>query len=271
MGTAGYMSPEQVRGETLDARADLFSLGLVLYEMATGRRTFSGETAAILHDAILNQTPVPVMELNPDVPAKLASAITKALEKDRERRYPSASEMRADLAEVRTARGTWLRPLSRGLGTAALLVVVAASAWLYQRARGQITLTNQDTIVLADFTNHTSDLVFGDALNTALRTEMEQTVKGGVKTDHWGGVKVDQWVGRRSGIVGEEGVWSGGLRRLKGGAFRPERKTSSSPSVFTAVGVGGRRIRSSAVSLACACSASGGSSRRSSPECGRGG
>ena len=96
-------------------------------------------------------------------------------------------------------------------------------------------------------------------------------VKGGVKTDHWGGVKVDQWVGRRSGIVGEEGVWSGGLRRLKGGAFRPERKTSSSPSVFTAVGVGGRRIRSSAVSLACACSASGGSSRRSSPECGRGG
>jgi tetratricopeptide (TPR) repeat protein len=116
-----------------------------------------------------------VMVLNPDVPAKLASAITKALEKDRERRYPSASEMRADLAEVRTARGTWLRPLSRWLGTAALLVVVAASAWLYQRVRGPITLTNQDTIVLADFTNHTSDPVFGDSLNTALRTEMEQT------------------------------------------------------------------------------------------------
>ena len=77
-------------------------------------------------------------------------------------------------------------------------------------------------------------------------------VKGGVKTDHWGGVKVDQWVGRRSGIVGEEGVWSGGLRRLKGGAFRPERKTSSSPR---RVRRSGWWIRSFAASLACVCSA----------------
>ena len=70
MGTAGYMSPEQVRGEKLDARTDLFSFGLVLYEMATGQRAFSGETAAILNDAILNHTPVPVRELNSTLPAE---------------------------------------------------------------------------------------------------------------------------------------------------------------------------------------------------------
>jgi len=68
-----------------------------------------------------------------------------------------------------------------------------------------------------------------DRITLRKRRDAAEYVKSGVKTDHWGGVKVDQWVGRRSGIVGEEGVWSGGLRRLKGGAFRPERKTSSSP------------------------------------------
>ena len=71
MGTAGYMSPEQVRGEKLDARTDLFSFGLVLYEMATGQRAFSGDTAAILNDAILNHTPAPVHELNSTLPPKL--------------------------------------------------------------------------------------------------------------------------------------------------------------------------------------------------------
>ena len=70
MGTAGYMSPEQVRGEKLDARTDLFSFGLVLYEMATGQRAFSGETAAVVHDAILNNSPIPVRELNSTLPAK---------------------------------------------------------------------------------------------------------------------------------------------------------------------------------------------------------
>ena len=73
MGTAGYMSPEQVRGEKLDARTDLFSFGLVLYEMATGQRAFSGDTAAIVHDAILNQTPAPVRELNSTTTAEAGS------------------------------------------------------------------------------------------------------------------------------------------------------------------------------------------------------
>ena len=97
MGTAGYMSPEQVRGEKLDARTDLFSFGLVLYEMATGQRAFSGDTAAILKDAILNHTPVPVHELNSTLPPKLEQIIDKAMEKDREQRYQSAAELGNDL------------------------------------------------------------------------------------------------------------------------------------------------------------------------------
>jgi len=92
MGTAGYMSPEQVRGEKVDARTDLFSFGLVLYEMAAGQRAFAGETAPLLHAAILNDTPKTIRELNPGVPARLEEIINKALEKDREQRYQTASE-----------------------------------------------------------------------------------------------------------------------------------------------------------------------------------
>ncbi len=93
MGTAGYMSPEQVRGEKLDARTDLFSFGLVLYEMFTGQRAFSGDTAAIVQDAILNNSPVPLRELNSTLPAKLVSTIDKALEKDRAWRFQSTSDL----------------------------------------------------------------------------------------------------------------------------------------------------------------------------------
>jgi non-specific serine/threonine protein kinase len=100
LGTAPYMSPEQVRGEGVDARTDLFSFGLVLYEMATGQQAFGGETAAILRDAILNRTPAPARDLNPELPPKLVEIIDRALRKDHEARYQAASEMRRDLKAV---------------------------------------------------------------------------------------------------------------------------------------------------------------------------
>ena len=100
IGTVGYMSPEQARGEELDVRTDLFSFGAVFYEMATGRMAFPGNTAAIIHDAILNRAPVPVSSLNAGLPPKFEEIIGKALEKDRKLRYQNASDMRADLQRL---------------------------------------------------------------------------------------------------------------------------------------------------------------------------
>jgi serine/threonine protein kinase len=102
MGTAGYMSPEQVRGEKLDARTDLFSFGLVLYEMTTGKRAFAGETGPLLEDAILNRTPPPAREANPAFPATLERIINKALEKNLQSRYQTAAEIRAELLKLKT-------------------------------------------------------------------------------------------------------------------------------------------------------------------------
>jgi serine/threonine protein kinase/tetratricopeptide (TPR) repeat protein len=181
MGTAGYMSPEQVRGENLDARTDIFSFGLVLYEMATGHRAFSGETAAIVHDAILQKAAVPLKEQNPSLPLKVVSIIDKAMEKNRELRYPSAAELLADFESFRRElspqpSSTYLSRHKALLAMAGLVVMVMVAAVLYWRFhKAAPAFAEQGTLVIADFSNTTGDPVFDGALRQALTLQLEQS------------------------------------------------------------------------------------------------
>jgi serine/threonine protein kinase/tetratricopeptide (TPR) repeat protein len=186
LGTAAYMSPEQVRGSELDARTDLFSFGAVLYEMCTGKQAFRGEVAPLIFNAILERAPEAAVRLNPDVPAELERIIHKCLEKDRSLRYQSASELRSDLRRLKREResGRLRKAAVAGIAkhrvralvsilVATAAVALAGSSYFYHH-RGP-KLSEKDTIVLADFANGTDDPVFDDTLKTALSVALKQS------------------------------------------------------------------------------------------------
>jgi len=196
MGTASYMSPEQARDEPLDSRTDLFSFGAVLYEMTTGQQAFPGGSTAAVLAAVLSQTPIAPRDLNPQVPPELERIINKAIEKDRDMRYQSAAELRADLKRFRRDTDSGKALAAAGVGApggkeraphsrilnawtfplvAAAVLAAAALAVHFRLHRTTPPLTMQDSIVLADFANTTGEKIFDDTLKQALRVQLEQS------------------------------------------------------------------------------------------------
>ncbi len=191
VGTVAYMSPEQAKGEPLDARTDLFSFGAVLYEMVTGTLAFPGQTVGKVLDAIVNHDPLPPSELTPSLRPDLCGIIHKALQKDRASRYQRAADLRGDLQLLKPVPGSGgtaaaisetaskstisipFRWVTVG-GVAVLAICLAIGLWLFQRRKAH-ALTEKDTIVLADFSNSTGDPVFDDTLKTALSISLNQS------------------------------------------------------------------------------------------------
>ena len=202
LGTAYYMSPEQARGQPLDARTDLFSFGAVLYEMATGRQAFPGDTTPLVFDAILNRDPVPASALNPEVPPSLEAIIRKALEKDREARYQTASDLRADLERLKrdTASGpaAVALPPAPTLGEdrrgpliadrrfrspwlwagAGLIVASLAVAVFFLRrpsAQARLGFHGRDLVLVSRFENRTGEPVLDGTVDFAVARELSNS------------------------------------------------------------------------------------------------
>jgi len=186
LGTAGYMSPEQVRGERLDARTDLFSFGLVLYEMASGQRAFRGETRFQLQEAILEQSPTPVNTLNPKLPSRLCHIIGKALEKDRESRYQTVSEIATDLRQVQENLRSRIPRRISALAGSLIMVLAMLIVWLAMRTRKtptqpilrQLTANSPENRVLAGTISPNGNfLAYTDGKRLYLKTIQSGEIK----------------------------------------------------------------------------------------------
>jgi len=192
VGTVAYMSPEQAKGEPLDARTDLFSLGTVIYEMATGKTPFAGGSTAEVFAALLRENPPPVSTVNPAMPKKLDPIVAKLLAKDPAQRYASAEQLQEALDGLEPQSGQAMVASATGRKTPwaiALVVLLALLAgglawWKFRpgaaRPSGESTAgttanATKDSIILADFINHTGDPVFDTTLNQALQIELEQS------------------------------------------------------------------------------------------------
>ncbi len=165
MGTAGYMSPEQVRGEKLDARTDLFSLGLVLYEMATGVRPFTGNTAMELHEAILSHSLVPARQLNPTVPPALELIIGRALERNREARYQSSAEMRTELETLKRKGVAKPGVMWKVAAAVAVSLLVAGTVFWVQRRQSQPSAASSEIKWTQLTSNSSENLVDGGKIS----------------------------------------------------------------------------------------------------------
>jgi serine/threonine protein kinase/Flp pilus assembly protein TadD len=186
LGTVGYMSPEQARGQAVDARTDLWSLGVVLYETVTGKLPFEGNTNAVIFEGLLTKAPKPLRAENPKAPAELERIVLKALEKDRATRYQSAADLRADLKRVEREisaahTATMVSPVAPArsrtvplIAAAAAVALIAGGVLWWQKTR-RPPLTDKDVVVMADFANTTGEPVFDGALRQALAIQLEQS------------------------------------------------------------------------------------------------